>query len=125
MDKCNRCNRATANPYTFYEVDNRDQRHNFGTFCRECTFELVNEMKGKVEWFRIGNLWRGFILPKARRDLQQSGFIHAKHDTRLIEIVGNKDKKVEERAVWRMEYACGLISRREYEKRLQTLSEPL
>ena len=125
MEKCNRCNRATENPYTFYEVDKQDQRHRFGTFCRECTFELVDEIKGKVEWFRIENLWRGFILPKARRDLQQSGFIHAKHDTHSIEIVGNKDKKVEERAVLRMEYACGLISRREYEKRLQTLSKKL
>ena len=123
MNKCDRCNRATEIPYIFYEVDRQDQRHKFGTFCCECTFELVDDLKGKVEWFQIENLWRGFILPRARRNLEQSGVIHAKHDIRLIEIVGNKDKKVGEREVSRMEYACGLISRKEYEKRLKTVGE--
>ena len=121
MNKCDRCGRISEAPYSWFEVDKNDQRHKFGTFCQDCTFELVDELKGKVEWFQIENLWRGFIRPTGKSLLEQSGFIRAKRDSRLIEIVGSKDKQIGEREFLRMEYACGLISRQEYEKRLKLL----
>jgi hypothetical protein len=70
----------------FYEVDQHDRKHRFGTFCRQCTTDLVDELKGKVEWLRIAPGWRGYVTMKARPGLEKSGYIHAKHQAQYIEI---------------------------------------
>jgi len=81
----------------------------------------VDELKGKLEWFRFEGGWRGYIHPEARIGLEKSGFIQAKHNTQLIEINWKKRKSAGEREVLeilRLEYGSGLISREEYEKQL-------
>lgn len=70
----------------FYEVDQLDRKHRFGMFCRQCTVELVDELKGKVEWFHIAESWKGYIRPKARPELERAGFIHPKYNSQFIEI---------------------------------------
>ena len=84
---CDRCGRQTQGArFVFYEVDQQDRKHRFGTFCRQCTTDLVNELKGKVEWLRIAQGWRGYIMIKSRLDLEKSGYIHARHHAQYVEI---------------------------------------
>ena len=84
---CDRCGKKTeGSRFIFYEVDQQDRKHRFGSFCRQCTTELIDELKGKVEWLRVAETWRGYIQPKARLELEISGFIHAKHNPQYIEI---------------------------------------
>jgi len=118
---CERCRKEVRDHYNFYEINKRDKRRKFGSFCSECTKELVDELKGKLEWVRFEESWRGYIHPEARVELEKSGFIQAKHGTQLIEIAGRKKNSAGEEGVLeilRLEYACGLISREEYEKKL-------
>ena len=118
---CERCRKEVRDFYTFYEINKRDERRKFGGFCSECTKELVDELKGKLEWVRFEGFWRGYIHPEARLELERSGFIQAGHGTQFIEIVGRKRKRAGESEVLeilRLEYASGLVSREEYEKRL-------
>ncbi len=85
---CNRCGiDAQEPPFTFYEVDQHGDKHKFGTFCRQCTLELIDELKGIVEWLRVAEAWRGYIQPKARLELEISGFIRAQHNSQYIEII--------------------------------------
>jgi len=83
---CNRCGREEGSRYVFYEVDRQDRRDKFGIFCMQCSVELVDELKGKLEWFRIAGSWRGYIHPKARAELEKEGFIHLKRNSQYIEI---------------------------------------
>lgn len=84
---CNRCGRENPQPlFIFYEVDQKGGKHEFGTFCRQCTLELIDELKGKVEWLRVVETWRGYIQPKARMELEIAGFIHAKRKPQFIEV---------------------------------------
>jgi hypothetical protein len=118
---CERCHKEDRDLYTFYEINKQDERRKFGSFCSECTKELVDELKGKLEWLRFEGGWRGYIHPKARIELEKSGFIQARHNTQFIEIVGRKRNLAGESEVLeilRLEYAWGLVSREEYEKKL-------
>lgn len=118
---CERCHKGVRDLYTFYEINNQDERRKFGSFCSECTKELVDELRSKLEWLRFEGVWRGYIHPKARIELEKSGFIQARHNTQFIEIVGRKRNLAGEREVLeilRLEYAWGLVSREEYEKKL-------
>lgn len=118
---CERCHKEAGDLYTFYEINKQDERRKFGSFCSECTKELVDELRGKLEWLRFEGGWRGYIHPKARMELEKSGFIQARHNTQFIEIVGRKRNLAGERKVLeilRLEYAWGLVSREEYEKKL-------
>jgi len=118
---CERCRKEVRDLYTFYEINKQDERRKFGSFCSECAKELVDELKGKLEWVRFEGGWRGYIHPKARMELEKFGFIQARHNTQFIEITGRKRNQAGEREVLeilRLEYAVGLISREEYEKRL-------
>ncbi|UCF58541.1 MAG: hypothetical protein JSV15_05590 [Candidatus Bathyarchaeota archaeon] len=120
-EMCERCRKEVRGLYTFYEINKQDERRKFGGFCGECTKELVDELKGKVEWVRFEGGWRGYIHPEARMELEKFGFIQARHNTQFIEIVGRKRDSASEREVLeilRLEYAGGLISREEYEKKL-------
>lgn len=79
----------------------------------------MDELRGKLEWIRFEQGWRGYVHPQARMELEASGFIQAEHKTQLIEILGMKRAPAGEREVLeilRLEYASGLISREEYEK---------
>jgi len=118
---CERCRKEVRDLYTFYEINKQDERRKFGSFCSECTKELVDELKGKLEWVRFERVWRGYIHPDVRMELEKSGFIQARHNTQFIEIVRRKRNRSGEREVLeilRLEYAGGLISREEYEKKL-------
>lgn len=118
---CERCRKEVGDLYTFYEINKQDERRKFGSFCSECAKELVDELKGKLEWVRFEEVWRGYIHPEARVELEKSGFIQARHGTQFIEIVGRKRNPAGEREVLeilRLEYAGGLISKEEYEKQL-------
>jgi len=118
---CERCRKEVRALYTFYEINKQDERRKFGSFCSECAKELVDELKGKLEWVRFEGVWRGYIYPKARVELEKSGFIQARHNTQFIEINWKKRKPAGEREVLeilRLEYAGGLISKEEYEKKL-------
>lgn len=90
--------------------------------------ELLEDLKGKLEWFFVEGNWRGYIHPEARHDLEKVGFVHPKHNTQCIEIsqVRRKHKEVERKealAILRVGYAGGLISKEEYEKLLKELRE--
>ncbi|UCE29096.1 MAG: hypothetical protein JSV85_07555 [Candidatus Bathyarchaeota archaeon] len=120
-ETCERCRKEVRDLYIFCEVSKKDEKREFGSFCSECAKELVDELRGKLEWLRFDGGWRGYVHPDARKELERSGFIHAKHDTQLIEIAGRRRGPVGERdvlAILRLEYVGGLISREEYEKRL-------
>ncbi|MDH5782396.1 MAG: hypothetical protein OEZ35_01835 [Candidatus Bathyarchaeota archaeon] len=125
---CNRCGQNIEQTrFTFYEVDRQDRKHRLGTFCMHCTTELLDELKGKVEWFHIEeDTWKGYIHPEARRELEKAGFVHPKHDTKYIEVklVETKRRKIERTdalAILRVKYAGNLISKEEYEKLLKEL----
>jgi hypothetical protein len=126
---CDRCGQKTQEAhFMFHEVDKRDAKHRFGIFCIQCTIELLEDLKGKLEWFYIEGNWRGYIHPKDRYELEKAGFVHSKHNSQYIEIsqVGRKHKEVERKealAILRVGYAGGLISKGEYEKLLKELKE--
>ena len=126
---CNRCGRKIEGTrFIFYEADQRDRKHEFGIFCDHCTIELLDKLKGKLEWFHIEKSWKGYIHPEARSELEKAGFIHPKHNSRYIEIkhVGRKHEEVgrtDALAILRVKYAGGLISEEEYEKLLKELRE--
>jgi len=118
---CERCRKEVRGLYTFYEINRQDERRKFGSFCGECTKELVDELRGKVEWVRFEGGWRGYIHPEAKMELEKFGFIQARHNTQFIEIVRRKRNSAGGREVLeilRLECVSGLISREEYEKRL-------
>lgn len=119
---CNRCGKTVRTSFVFYEMDAQNRHHRFGSFCRKCTIELVDMLKGKVEWFRIQDGWRGYILANARSELEEMGFISPKYDTQYIEIkkIGGKEGSMKNKNldILRMEYAAGLISQQEYKKQL-------
>ncbi len=127
--KCDRCGQKTQEThFMFHEVDKQDEKHRFGIFCIQCTMELLEDLKGKLEWFFVEGNWRGYIHPEARHDLEKVGFVHPKHNTQCIEIsqVRRKHKEVERKealAILRVGYAGGLISKEEYEKLLKELRE--
>jgi len=119
---CDRCGENSRTYFIFCEVDSKENYHTFGTFCRKCTIELIDELRGKLEWFRLSEGWRGYILRKSRSELEKRGFIHKKYDPLYVEIKKHggesglmKENKLD---VLRIAYAAGLISRREYWKRL-------
>ena len=124
---CDRCGqKIEGTHFIFYEVDPRDRKHRFGTFCIQCSIELLDQLKNKLEWFHIEKSWKGYIHPEARYELEKTGFIHPKHNSQYVEIkhVERKLGKVERTdtlAILRVKYAGGLISREEYEKRLREL----
>ena len=126
---CDRCGRKIEETrFIFYEVDQRNRKHKFGIFCIHCTTELLDELKGKVEWFHVERVWKGYIHPEARLGLEKTGFIHSKRNPQYIEIspVGRKRREVGRREaldILRVKYAGGLISKQEYQKLLQKLSE--
>lgn len=119
---CDRCGETSRTYFIFYEIDSKENYHKFGAFCRQCTIELIDELKGKLEWFRISEGWRGYIQRKTRSELEKRGFIHKKYGTQYVEIKKHegdsglmKENKLD---VLRIAYAAGLISRQEYWKRL-------
>lgn len=119
---CDRCGKKEKATFIFYEVDSQDRKHRFGFFCRQCTTERIDKLRGKLEWFPMEEGWRGYILTKARSQLENGGFIHSEYDPQFIEIKkvgGNQEPmRKENLAVLRMEYAAGLISQQEYRRRL-------
>ncbi|UCE15786.1 MAG: hypothetical protein JSV12_07965 [Candidatus Bathyarchaeota archaeon] len=126
---CVRCGQKIEETrFIFYEVDQRDKKYEFGIFCVHCTTELLDELKGKVEWFHIERTWKGYIHPEARLELEKTGFIHSKRNPQYVEInpVGRKREEVRTREaldILRVKYAGGLISKQEYRKLLKKLSE--
>ena len=117
---CERCCNEVSNSYSFYEVSKLDERRRFGSFCRTCTRELVDELRGRLEWVRFDQEWRGYVHPKARAELEVLGFIQAEHETQYIEIKGFQSTSVGRKDIQEaliLEYASGLISRDEYEQR--------
>ena len=127
---CERCGRKTGGPhFVFSEVDQRDRRHTFGLFCYDCTIELSDQLKGKLEWFHIEESWKGDVRPEARPELERAGFIHPKHGSRIIEIEKverkrGKDDTSDALAILKVKYAGGLISKEEYDALLKTLRDP-
>jgi hypothetical protein len=109
-----------SDSYSFFEVNKLDERWKFGSFCRVCTKELVDELRGRLEWVRFNQGWRGYVHPQSRAELEALGFIQAEHETQFIEIKGfqgtsAEGKEIQEALI--LEYASGLISREEYEQR--------
>lgn len=96
-NRCDWCNHETGSKsFIFYEVAHQDRKHRFGIFCLQCTIELLDLLKGKLEWFHTENGWRGYIRPEARSKLERANLIHSNHNTQSIEIDldGRKSKKV-------------------------------
>ncbi|UCG44903.1 MAG: hypothetical protein JSV58_05820 [Candidatus Bathyarchaeota archaeon] len=117
---CGRCRNRVSDSYSFYEVNKLDERRKFGSFCSICTRELVDELRGKLEWIRFDQEWRGYVHPQARAELEALGFIQAEHETQFIEIEGFQSTSVEEKAIQEaliLEYTSGLISQEEYHQR--------
>jgi hypothetical protein len=84
---CGSCGRKTGEtPIVIYEVDQQDVKHSFGIFCVRCIIELLDRLKGKLEWFHIASGWKGYIRPDARSMLEHEGIIHPKYNTQSIEI---------------------------------------
>ncbi len=126
---CDRCGQKTEDAsYIFNETDQQDRKHRFGIFCRECTIELLDELKGKLEWFYIADSWRGYIHAEAKSELEKAGFLHPKHNSQYMEInrVGRDREQARRREaleILRIGYAAGLISNEEYGRRLKELRE--
>ncbi|MGD8505731.1 MAG: hypothetical protein PVF15_03600 [Candidatus Bathyarchaeota archaeon] len=123
---CNRCGRKTEKTqFTFSEVDREEKKYRFGTLCSDCTIEVLDKLKGKVEWFHVEKAWKGYINPVARRELENIGFIHPKRNSQYVEITPIERRRKVERsdalAILRVKYTGGLISKEEYEKRLEEL----
>lgn len=124
---CDRCGQKKDGArFIFYEAEREDKKHRFGFFCAECTRELLDELKGKLEWFCVESGWRGYINPEARPELEKGGLIDPKRHSQYIEIrhVMRKRRKVSRRdtlGILRVEWAAGLISADEYKRRLKKL----
>jgi hypothetical protein len=96
-DNCDRCSREIeGRRFVFYEVDRQDTKHRIGIFCLQCSIEVLDELKGKLEWFHIETGWKGYIRPEARSKLEQTGLIHSKYNTQSIEInqIGRENTKI-------------------------------
>ena len=96
-NNCDRCSRQSdGTSFIFYEVDQRDRKHSFGTFCNRCTIELLDQLKGKLDWFHTESGWKGYIRPEARSKLERAGFIHPNNKAQSIEIsqIGRKGTKI-------------------------------
>lgn len=119
--------RIEGTRFIFYEVNQRNRKYRFGTFCVHCSIELVDELKGKVEWFQMEKSWKGYVHPAARSELEKTGLIHPKRNSQFIEIeqvrkcgeIGRRDAL----ALLRIKYTGGLISEEEYEKLSGELGE--
>ena len=127
--RCDRCGRENDGArFTFYEAERADKKHRFGFFCAECTKELLDELKGKLEWFCVESGWRGYINPEARLELAKDGLISPRRHSQYIEIsqVMRRHRKVSRRdalGILRVERSAGLISPDEYKRRLKKLRE--
>ena len=96
-NSCDGCSLEIEGPrFIFYKIDQRDRKHTFGIFCNRCTIELLDQLKGKLEWFHTESGWKGYIRPEARTKLEQTDLIHRKNNTRSIEInqIGRKSEKI-------------------------------
>ena len=94
---CDRCGREIEGTrLIFFEVDRQDRKHRFGIFCIQCSIELLDKLKGKLEWFHTESGWKGYVRLEARSKLERDGLIHPKHNTQSIEItqVGRKRGKI-------------------------------
>lgn len=126
---CDRCGGKTEQVgFTFQEVNEHNGKHKFGVFCVKCTTELLDELRGKLEWFRIERSWKGYIHPEARPELEQSGFIHSKHKSQYIEVKQversrGKIGRTDAAAILRVEYAGGLISKEKFKKALREIEK--
>lgn len=80
----------------FYEVDRQGRKHSSGIFCLECSIELLDKLKGRLEWFHAEWGWKGYIHPEARYKLEKDGLVHAEYDTQSMEIsrTGLKSRKI-------------------------------
>jgi hypothetical protein len=127
--RCDRCGRKNDGArFIFYEAERADKKHRFGFFCAECTKELLDELKGKLEWFCVESGWRGYINPEARLELAKAGLISPKRHSQYIEVsqVMRRHRKASRRdalGILRVERAAGLISADEYKRRLKKLRE--
>jgi len=96
-NNCDRCGQEIeGKSLIFYEVKHQDIKRQSGIFCTQCSIELLDKLKGKLEWFHIEDGWRGYIRPESRSELERAGIIHPKHNTHSIEInqVGQKREKI-------------------------------
>jgi len=96
-NNCDGCSRKIEETrFILYEVDQQDSKLTFGIFCSHCTIKLLDQLKGKLEWFHTQSGWKGYIRPEARSKLEQVGLIHPKHNTQSIEInlVDQKRRKI-------------------------------
>ena len=126
--KCDRCGHQQLTiAYTFYELKPHNRKQCFGVFCSQCTTELVDELRGKLEWFQTDRGWKGYINPKARSELKKTGFLHTEDESQSIEIVqigqkGRESKRRDRLEVLRVRYAGGLISKEEYLKLMKVMN---
>jgi hypothetical protein len=96
-NSCDSCSREIEGThFIICKVDQRDRKQRLGSFCIRCLIELLDRLKGKLEWFHTESGWKGYIRPEARFKLEQEGFIHPEHNTQSIEInqIGQKSGKV-------------------------------
>ncbi len=96
-NNCDGCGREIEGTrFIFYEVDQQDRQHTLGIFCNHCTIELLDQLKGKLEWFHTESGWKGYIRPEARSKLERIGLTHPKYNTQSIEInqVNRKSRKI-------------------------------
>lgn len=96
-NNCDRCGQEIEGTrLIFYEVDRQDRKHRSGIFCVQCSVELLDKLKGKLEWFHIESGWKGYIRPEARSKLERAGLIHSRHNTQSMEIsqIGRKSRKI-------------------------------
>ncbi len=96
-NSCNRCNREIEGTHlVFHEVDQEERKHRFGFFCTQCSVELLDSLKGKLEWFHMESGWKGYIIPETRVQLERAGLIHPEFGTQSIEIdyVGRRNRRI-------------------------------
>jgi len=127
--RCDRCGRKNDGArFIFYEAERTDKKHRFGFFCAECTKELLDDLRGKLEWFCVESGWRGYINPETRLELAKAGLVDPKRHSQYIEVsqVRRRHRKVSRRdalGILRVERSAGLISADEYKRRLKKLRE--
>jgi len=118
-NNCDRCSLEIGGPrFIFYEVAQQDRKRRFGIFCNRCTIELLDQFKGKLEWFHSEGGWKGYIRPEARSKLEQMGLIHPEYNTQSIEInhVGRKNRKIGRTEV--LEILSEICHRTDFERRM-------
>ena len=86
MYTCFRCRKETKQTFMFFDVDKKSKKRKFGNFCQQCTYDLINDLKGKVEWFYMQNKWKGFLYPEEKESIKQFGF-NIRNKTQTIEII--------------------------------------